>query len=406
MVRELLFSVHNANHFETLHKIFHSDSTSIFSKVAEKMQAVYDVLKKEEHLIRVLNYEKLLEALKMKEFFTKHDELKLRKNNKEVKCIIEILKEKDFEHFVIFKSCLQELKQSDAIFYPDKFKIYLQKRYICSSFIKTSHVHLSLPISEKLNIALIEISEEVHNEQSTFFDYHSLLLQQKGSYVRTPLESYSDIVIENCRVILIQGYPGSGKTFLAKRMCIKWANGKLLQSFTYVIFLPLRDARLVKSETFVEMLKLYIKGSTENTIDKIYETGGKSILIILEGWDELPENRRKDSLFTRLISGEILPEAVIVITSRPSAIRSLEFKHIERRIEILGFTEQQVLQNITHYFQNAKAPELIKQFKSELKRLPLLKCSVFVPINLCVALYIFKKGGNKLPETFTGMYTN
>ena len=55
---------------------------------------------------------------------------------------------------------------------------------------------------------------------------------------------------------------------------------------------------------------------------------------------------------------------------------------------------------------HSNGPELIEKFCSELKRLPLLNCFVFVPINLCVALYIFNTNGYKLPDTFTDMYTN
>jgi len=92
-----------------------------------------------------------------------------------------------------------------------------------------------------------------------------------------------------------------------------------------------------------------------------------------------------------------------VITSHPSVIRSLPFIVIKRRIEILGFTEQQVRQNINHYFQILEGSKAVEGFRSELKRLPLLECFVFVP---SIALYIFEKGGYKLPETFTDMYKN
>ena len=50
--------------------------------------------------------------------------------------------------------------------------------------------------------------------------------------------------------------------------------------------------------------------------------------------------------------------------------------------------------------------ELAGKFCSELERLPLLKCFVFVPINLGISLYIFNTCGYTLPETFTSMYTN
>jgi len=188
-------------------------------------------------------------------------------------------------------------------------------------------------------------------------------------------------------------------------MCTKWAKGELLQqTFACVIFSQLRDEAVVLANTLKALIELHIGSLMELTVEKIHESHGKDILITLEGWDELPENRQRSSLFTRLISG-VLPEAVIVITSSPSVIRSLEFKYIQRRIEILGFTKQQVAQNISHYFQkHSNHSALTKQFSSELNRLPLLKSFVFVPINLSISLYIFTTSSYKLPVTFKEMY--
>jgi len=356
-------------------------------------------------------------------FFTEREEVILSKKGKEVREIIEILKDKNFYAFRTFFMCLKNLRQTDVISnivalsdgYPsssvDNLACFLQKRYTNPCFMESSkfNIDFNVPVSDDLNIALIEINEEDHIEKSTFFDYYSLLLKQEGCYSKQFLNSYSDIVVENCRVILIQGYPGSGKTFLAKRMCMKWANGELLQTFTHVIFLQLRDEMVATAETFYKIIQLYMGPLSEKIAQRIYEKNGRGILFILEGWDELPEVRRHSSLFTHLISGDLFPEAVIVITSRPSAIRSLSFKAVNRRIEILGFTEQQVKKIIDHYFINLNRENELKIaecFCSELRRLPLLQCFVFVPINLSIALYIFSTSKGQLPNTFTDMYKN
>jgi len=416
MVDALVKEVRTVNQFRRLLEVFYSDSE--FGMVAESLKVVYCILSSEENITRSLEYIALVSCLKKNNFFTKRELMLLLERSKEVKQIMEILKDKSINSFKRFMSCLGELNKglveemiSRCDKYPslslDNFKYFLEKRYNNYTFTKISEVDFNLPISNEINIALIEISEEDHKNESSFFDHYSLLLKQQASYSREFLNSYSDIVVENCRVVLIQGYPGSGKTFLAKRICTKWATGKSLQNFSHVMFLQLRDVEVAYAKTFDEIIQLFMGTLTRQIVDKIYERNGQGMLIILEGWDELPENRRHSSLFARLISGDVLPEAVIVITSRPSAIRSIPFNVIDRRIEILGFTEQQVQQNIKYYFQNhSNGTELVEQFCMEVKRLPLLDCFVFVPINLCVALYIFSANGYKLPETFTDMYTN
>jgi len=416
MVDALLKGIHNVNQFKKLLQIFYSDSE--FYEVAENLKVVFCVLKNEENIVEELDYNTLYTCLIKKNFFTEH-EIALITECKGVKQVIEILKDKDMHSFKVFLSCLKELRKDDLVMqmislsdeYPSSslhnFKHFLQKRYTNTSFMETSYIDFNLPISGDVNIALIEISEEDHREESTFFDYYSLLLKQEGGYSKQFLNSYSHIIAENCKVVLVQGYPGSGKTFLAKQMCTKWARGELLKRFSYVVFLQLRDVEVASAKTFDEIIQLFMGSLAKSIADEIYERNGQDILIILEGWDELPESRRQGSLFTRLISGDHLPEAVIMITSRPSAIRSIPFKVINRRIEILGFTEQQVKQNINQYFKNLECSNysnIAAVFCSELSRLPMLECFVFVPINLSIALYIFSTSNFQLPATFTDMY--
>jgi len=413
MIDALLKEVHNTGQFKRLLNILYADRN--YYEVAESLMTVYCVFKNKEAIFKTLKFEDLILCLKQRCFLTTEEEITLFQRGKNVSDIIEILKDRDLDSFKVFLSSLRELKQDGLITldgnYPSyslhNFQCSLRKQYTNCSFIETSHIDVNLPISDDINIALIEVSEEDHKEESTFFDYHSLLLNHKANYTRKFLYSYSDIVAESCRVVLIQGYPGSGKTFLAKRMCTKWAKGELLQKFTCVIFLQLRDKEVANANSLKRLVELHIGTLAKMTVDEIQERQGKGLLIILEGWDELPETRQCSSIFTRLISGVLLPEAVIVVTSRPSALRSLNYNHIQRRIEILGFTEEQVMQNITYYFQGCNnGSELTEKFCSELERLPLLKCFVFVPINLNISLYIFSKCGYKLPEAFTGMYKN
>jgi len=74
-------------------------------------------------------------------------------------------------------------------------------------------------------------------------------------------------------------------------MCTKWANGNLLHTFSYVIFLQLRDAEVAGVKTFDGLIELYMGRVSKVITDEIYEENGKGILIILEEWDELPETK-------------------------------------------------------------------------------------------------------------------
>ena len=194
-------------------------------------------------------------------------------------------------------------------------------------------------------------------------------------------------------MILIQGSPGSGKMTLAKKICKDWAEGKLVQNFGLVILVELKDTRVAKVTSVRELVALYMGGVLSESITKeISRINGKNTLFLLEGWDELPEKRCHSSLFTELISGNLLADATIVITSRPSATGSLPYKHIHPRIEILGYTEEQVEEYITKYFQDHDNPlQIAQHVLCQLKKSPNLKHLVCIPVNLSIILFIVKQ---------------
>jgi len=50
----------------------------------------------------------------------------------------------------------------------------------------------------------------------------------------------------------------------------------------------------------------------------LYNTDGTGITFIIDGFDELSNELRHSSLFRKLIEGDTLPNASVVVTSRPS----------------------------------------------------------------------------------------
>jgi len=89
------------------------------------------------------------------------------------------------------------------------------------------------------------------------------------------------------------------------------------------------------------------------------------------------------SLFTDIISDMRLKKALVIITNRPAAVGSLS--RIDHKVEILGFTEQQVKQCVNHFFMDhPNKSEIVCQFFCELDNLPHLSKIIFVPMHKLV----------------------
>ena len=60
---------------------------------------------------------------------------------------------------------------------------------------------------------------------------------------------------------------------------------------------------------------------------------------VIDGFDEYPASLQKNSFILDLITGYILPKAIVVVTSRPNATIFLH-DQVDRRIDILGFAKE------------------------------------------------------------------
>ena len=189
--------------------------------------------------------------------------------------------------------------------------------------------------------------------------------------------------------ILIEGAPGIGKTVLSKEIAYQWAGNKLLTFKKLVILLFLRDPNL-KGMVLLEYLTQYLLNNTKkgsNLSDYLFETKGKDLTIIFDGYDEMSEEDRNNSLVAKIISRNVLPECDLVITSRPTA--SLHLRDMaDCRVEVLGFAEEDRLDYIQHALEGSD--EKINVLKSYLQSNSTINALCYVPLNMTILLCLFE----------------
>ena len=260
------------------------------------------------------------------------------------------------------------------------------------------------------------ITPQNEESESDYFkalrDSYHLLFNYKQHTTTTPLNSLAeifDVSRSSRQVILIQGSPGSGKTTLSNKICTEWAKGNLIQCYMLVILLKLRDPRISDIDCTEKVVKCSLGDSNFVTevVGEMNCIDGKNVLLLLEGWDEFPEEKQQKSFFTELISGEVLKKCDIIITSRPSSIGIIKKIFITRHIAILGFSDDQIEQYLDCCFvdsSNELKDGLKHRFLVQLNSNPALKSLAYVPVNLSILVYVFTEHGAKLPSTLTELY--
>ena len=212
--------------------------------------------------------------------------------------------------------------------------------------------------------------------------------------------------------ILVEGTPGVGKTFMSWEICRQWAKGNMLQKWNIVLMLQLRSRRVRQA---VELSDLFYHDNDrikQEVLEHVTSSSGKGVFLLLEGFDELTEVQKEEgSLVNNLLTGDCLPEASIMVTSRPLASDSLcpEFREcVDQHIEVVGFNDEDVRSYVKAACQ--KQPEILPDIFSYMASNPFVSSVMYIPLQCIIltALYIenWSKEGPYAPTTLTQLYTD
>ena len=233
-------------------------------------------------------------------------------------------------------------------------------------------------------------------EMSAYVDLS--LVAQDGSDVRL-----SGILREEGRqVVLIEGPPGSGKTTLTWHLYQQWAEDKLLRQFSLLIPISLSTTG-AETACLADIIPHPSKKVQEKVADAIAEKEGKRVCFVVDSWDEMPHSAKwQHSYLYQFLKGRVgysLPHCSIVVTSRPAASSMLR----TCATSILRLAEFDSLK-IEEFVDKSMDTDDASRFLEILGEKLELHALCHLPLNITIAVYLYKTSNQELPSTRTKLY--
>ena len=197
-----------------------------------------------------------------------------------------------------------------------------------------------------------------------------------------------------------------GKTTLSLKLAYDWAKGKMPTKFPPVQLVLLIKCQDMKSnilEAITEQLFPLDEDSLNKKLRTFITEQPEKILLVVDGLDETPEAATEHVM--NLLTGKCLRKCYVVATSRQE--KGLKVRqHFDTLLEIKGYSESDIGEYVTRYFQDNKDPSLAERLIENLEADITLQTLATNPLNTVLLCVVFEEYGGKLPSTVTELYEN
>lgn len=245
-----------------------------------------------------------------------------------------------------------------------------------------------------------------------------------GTQHDTPIKCHDIFKVlpgQKIRVVLTSGIAGIGKTLSVQKFTLDWAEGMANQDVSLVVLLSFREMNLIKDKQY-SLLRLIHDFHPTLHMVTAERLAACKVLFIFDGLDEsqflldfqnnevvsdVTQTSSVSVLLTNLIKGNLLPLALLWITSRPASADRIPSSYVDRITEVRGFNDTQKEEYFRRRFSDESVSDTIILHVKESRSLYIMcHIPVFCWIIATVLEYMLTRDKKELPRTLTEMYSH
>uniref|UniRef100_A0A8B9R6U9 NACHT domain-containing protein n=2 Tax=Astyanax mexicanus TaxID=7994 RepID=A0A8B9R6U9_ASTMX len=220
------------------------------------------------------------------------------------------------------------------------------------------------------------------------------------------------------RTVLTQGVAGIGKSICVQKFILDWAEGEQHQDIQFIFPLPFWELNLKKGRYSLMDIISFFFPETQGLI----LTDQYKVMFIFDGVDEckIPlsfykneslenvcEAASLDVVITNLIKGNLLPSALIWITTRPAAASMIPAECVDRVSEVRGFNDQQKEE---YFRKRISDQDLANKVIDHIRESRSLHIMCHIPVFCWISATVLQTiltetESEETPKTLTEMYT-
>ena len=294
------------------------------------------------------------------------------------------------EYSEIYAIHLKAITEPATVRYADFLRAYYK------SLLQLPKFKWPMPPSRKpFNLQLVSVLADGSTNESESVGIQYLLRAPEGK--------------SKLSHVLLEGDWGVGKTCLAIELCKRWEEIASLRCYSLVVLLRAEEKGVQDAKTLTDIFIHHNSTLQHDVAREVTANSGESLLLIIDSADRLLTVTNENSILLKILKGSLLPKCTVLLLcwkSFANDVMGLCGRPVDRRVELIGFTEEEIEQHAEAYL--GYNSELLSEFHDYLSATPAVMSTMHVPFHTAIAVEAFKQAKlNSIspPSTLTEMYT-